>query len=159
MKITASAERRIEAPADRIYGYIRDFRNHHPNFLPSQFSDFEVEVGGVGAGTVHRFTMTLAGRATTFRSRVGEPDPGRILIESDPSRRVLTTFTVEPDQGGSRVRIETRWFTDGVQGLVERLVASRLLRRVYVAELALLDAYATDAATTSRTRLIPAVGR
>ena len=46
--------------------------------------------------------------------------------------------------GGSRVRIETRWFTDGLNGLVERLVAPRMLRRVYEAELNLLDRYARD---------------
>lgn len=145
MKIIVSAERRIDAPARRVYHYIRDFREHHPRFLPPQFSDFQVESGGVGAGTVHSFTMTLGGRATEYRVRVGEPEPGRVLIESDPSRRMLTTFTVDPEMdGGSRVRIETRWFTDGVQGVVERLVAPRMLRRVYQAELDLLDRYARD---------------
>ena len=147
VKITASAERRIDAPAGRLYDYIADFRQHHPNFLPSQFSDFEVETGGVGAGTVHRFRMTLGGRTSDYRVRVGEPQPGRVLIESDPSRCMLTTFTVDAEPGGgSRVRIETRWFTDGIKGLVERLVAPRMLRRVYRDELSLLDRYAREAA-------------
>ena len=144
MKITASAERRIDAPARLVYGYIADFRRHHPNFLPPQFSDLEIECGGVGAGTVHRFRMTLGGRTTDYRVRVGEPHPGRVLIESDPSRRMLTTFTVEPElDGSSRVRIETRWYTDGLQGLVECLVAPGMLRRVYREELELLERYAT----------------
>jgi len=145
MQITASAERRIDAPARRVYHYIRDFRDHHPRFLPPQFSNFQVESGGVGAGTIHSFTMTLGGRATEHRVRVGEPEPGRVLIESDPSRRMLTTFTVDPEMdGGSMVRIETRWFTDGLKGFVERLVAPRMLRRVYRAELTLLNRYARD---------------
>ena len=144
MKITASAERRIDAPARLVYGYIADFRQHHPHILPSQFSDLEIECGGVGAGTVHRFRMTLGGRTTEYRVRVGEPQPGRVLIESDPSRRMLTTFTVESElDGSSRVLIETRWYTDGLQGLVERIVAPRMLRRVYREELELLDRYAT----------------
>jgi hypothetical protein len=143
MKITASAERRIDAPARRVYGYIADFRQHHPNILPSQFSDLEIECGGVGAGTVHRFRMTLGGRTTDYRVRVGEPQPGRVLIESDPARRMLTTFTVEPElDGGCRVRIETRWYTDGIQGLVERIIAPGMLRRVFREELVLLDRYA-----------------
>ena len=101
----------------------------------------------MGAGTVHRFRMTLRGRTTQYRVRVGEPDPGHVLIESDPARRMLTTFTVDPGPGGSsRVRIETRWFAYGIRGLVERLVAPRLLRRVYRDELALLDRYATGLA-------------
>ena len=155
MQITASAERHIDAPARRIYSYIADFRQHHPNFLPSQFSDLEIETGGVGAGTVHRFRMTLGGRTTDYRVRVGEPMPGRMLIESDPARRMLTTFTVDPQpDGGSRVRIETRWFTNGIQGLVERLVAPAMLRSVYREELRLLDRYATGlaAATTLSAR-------
>jgi hypothetical protein len=150
MKITASAERRIDAPARRVYEYIRDFRRHHPNFLPPQFTDFEVETGGIGAGTVHRFRMTLGGRTADYRVRVGEPEPGRILIESDPSRCMLTTFTVDPEpSGGSTVRIDTRWFADGIGGLVERMVAPRMLRRVYREELELLDRYATAEATAA----------
>lgn len=154
MQITASAERDIDAPARRVYGYIADFRQHHPNFLPAQFSDLVIESGGVGAGTVHRFRMTLGGRTTDYRVRVGEPRPGRVLIECDPRRRMLTTFTVEPQpDGSSRVRIETRWFTDGVQGLIERLMAPRLLRRVYREELRLLDGYAIQTTQPSRMAL------
>lgn len=143
MKITAAAERTIDAPAEHVYRLISDFRQHHPNFLPPQFTDFEIETGGVGAGTVHRFRMTLGGRTTGYRVRVGEPDPGRTLIESDASRRMLTTFTVDPvPYGRTRVRIHTRWYTDGFAGVVERLVAPPLLARVYREELRLLDRYA-----------------
>jgi len=143
MQISAAAERTIDAPAAHVYRVIRDFRQHHPNFLPPQFSDFEIETGGMGAGTVHRFRMTLAGRTTDYRVRVGEPQPGRMLIESDASRRMLTTFTVDPEPyGRTRIRIHTRWYTDGFAGFVERLVAPRLLARVYREELRLLDRYA-----------------
>jgi hypothetical protein len=155
MKIIAEAERFIDAPANRLYHYLADFRTHHPHILPSEFSDFEVETGGVGAGTVHRFRMTLGGRSETYRVRVGEPDPGRVLIESDPSRRMLTTFTVERQAGGGAlVRIQTRWYTDGVKGLFERLVAPRLLARVYREELRLLDRYA--AVNADATERVPA---
>jgi uncharacterized protein YndB with AHSA1/START domain len=159
MKVATSAERHIDAPAGRVYEYIADFRQHHRNFLPPQFSDLEIETGGVGAGTVHRFRMTLGGRTTEYRVRVGEPHPGRVLIESDPRRRMLTTFTVEPEMdGSSRVRIETRWYTEGVRGLVERFVAPRMLRRVYREELRLLDRYAagTGAATAPVRRALAA---
>lgn len=147
MKITVAAERRIDAPAVRVYAYIADFRRHHPKFLPPQFSDFEVETGGYGAGTVHRFRMTLGGRTEEYRVRVGEPQPGRVLIESDPSRCMLTTFTVDPEPfGGSTVRIETRWFVGGLQGFVQRLAAPKLLGRVYRDELERLDRYAASEA-------------
>ena len=150
MKISVSAERRIQAPASRVYRYIADFREHHPSFLPPQFGPLEIETGGVGAGTVHRFTMTLGGRTTAYRVRVGEPEPGRVLIESDPTRRMITTFTVDPEPGGaSRVSIETRWYADGLEGLLQRLVAPAMLRRVYADELRRLDDYATSAVTST----------
>lgn len=147
MKITASAERRIAAPAGRVYAYIRDFREHHPKFLPSQFTNLVVESGGVGSGTVVSFDLTLGGRTRSSRIRVGEPEPGRVLIESDPSRRLLTTFTVDatPDDD-SIVRIDTVWHADGVGGLIERIFAPRMLRRLYRTELALLDRYAAHTA-------------
>lgn len=142
MKISASAERHIDAPAGRVYEYIRDFREHHPKFLPSQFSDFTVEAGGIGAGTLHSFKMTLGGRTTEYRVRVGEPEPGRVLIESAPAHCMLTTFTVDREDGGSRVRIDTSWYSTGIQGFVERLVAPRMLEKVYEEELRLLEQYA-----------------
>jgi len=154
MKITVSAQRRIDAPADRVYRYIRDFREHHPKFLPPQFSDFEVETGGVGSGTVHRFNLTLGGRRSEYRVRVGEPEPGRVLIESDPSRLMLTTFTVDREiDGSSTVTIHTRWYSEGFAGFVERVFAPRMLRRVYRAELNLLDRYARDTVPDSRREL------
>ena len=149
VKITASVERRIDAPARRVYGYIADYRQHRPNILPPQFSDLEIESGGMGAGTVHRFRLTLGGRTTKYRVRVGEPHPGRVLIESDPVRQMITTFTVDAERGGaSRVRIETCWYSYGLRGLLERLVAPGMLRQVYREELELLDRYAAGATLT-----------
>ena len=43
----------MDAPADTVFGYIRDMREHHPKFLPPEFSDFQVESGGVGTGDDH----------------------------------------------------------------------------------------------------------
>lgn len=142
MDITASARRRIEAPAERIYHYIADFRNHHPRFLPAEFGDLQIEAGGYGSGTVHRFTVTTAGRETAYRVHVHEPEPGRVLTESDDARGLVTTFTVDPDGDGSQVTIETRWRAPGIRGLVERMVAPTLLRRIYERELELLADYA-----------------
>jgi uncharacterized protein YndB with AHSA1/START domain len=154
MEISVSAQRHIDAPADRVYRYIADFREHHPKFLPPQFSDLEIETGGVGAGTVHRFSLTLAGRRTVYRVRVGELEPGRVLVESDPSRLMLTTFTVDRElDGTSRVTIHTRWHTPGLAGLVERIIATRMLRRVYDAELRLLDRYAREIVPDARPRM------
>jgi uncharacterized protein YndB with AHSA1/START domain len=152
MKIIASAEGRIEAPASRVYAYLADFRHHHPNFLPPQFSDLVVEQNGYGAGTVFRFTLTAGGRASTARVRVEEPEPGHVMTETqiDGAREMTTTFTVEPaPRGMSRVRIETELESSGVRSLVERIAVPRMLRRLYAEELRLLDDYARGLSRTT----------
>lgn len=142
MKISASVERRIEAPADAVYAVIADFREHHPRILPSAFSDLAVEEGGVGAGTVHRFTLTLGGRARTSRARIDEPEPGRVLTEREIDGNLVTTFTVDAlPHERSHVTIATTWETPGMRGVMERIAAPRILRRLYTDELTLLDRY------------------
>jgi uncharacterized protein YndB with AHSA1/START domain len=140
------AARALGAPAERVYRLIADFDRHHPRFLPPAFSQFRVEEGGVGAGTVHSFRMTAGGRSRAFRMRVAEPDPGRVLTESDERSSMVTTWVVTPEGSGCRVRIETRWQgAGGVGGLFERLFAPRVLRRLYADELERLDRYARTA--------------
>ncbi len=144
-EIRVAAERAIAAPAEQVYRYLADYRAHHPRFLPPAFSDFQVEQGGVGAGTVVRFRLTAGGRSRAYRQRVAEPTPGRVLTESDLDSSSVTTFTVTPDGDGCRVRIETAWQgAGGVGGLFERLFAPRVLRRLYADELARLDHYARE---------------
>ncbi len=162
MKITASAERRIEVPASRVYSYIADFGQHHPNIVPPEFSDLVVEEGGYGAGTVLRFTLTAAGRSDTARVRVDEPEPGRVLTETqvDGKRDTLTTFVVEAEPRGTcRVRIVTEITASrGVRGIIERLAVPRVLRRLYAEELRRLDAYARER-SRSAPRILPGTGR
>ncbi|HWE34914.1 MAG TPA: SRPBCC family protein [Solirubrobacteraceae bacterium] len=148
-KINVSAERTIAAPAETVYGYLADMREHHPNFLPPAFSDFTVESGGVGAGTVTRFKTTAGGRTREYRMEVSEPQPGRVLQESDTESSLVTTFTVTPEGDSSRVRIETTWDgAGGIGGFFERTFAPRVMRGIYDDELERLDAYARRHAAT-----------
>ena len=92
--IRVSAESDIAAPAERVYRVLSNYRDHHPKILPPAFSNFAVEEGGIGAGTVMRFDMTTMGRTQSARHRVEEPEPGRVLREIDLDRDLQTTFTV-----------------------------------------------------------------
>jgi len=146
--VQASAERTIDAPADTVYGYIADMREHHPNFLPPAFSEFTVESGGVGAGTVTRFKLNAGGRTREYRMEVAEPEPGRVLTESDTASSLVTTFTVEPEGERSRVQIATTWEgAGGIGGFFERTFAPRVMRRLYEDELERLDRYASERRT------------
>jgi len=141
--ILVSAERTVDAPADDVYGYIADMREHHPRFLPSAFSDFQVESGGVGEGTITRFTVTAGGRTRQYRMKVAEPEPGRVLTESDTGSSLVTTTTVTPQGGRSLVTISTTWQgAGGIGGFFERLFAPRAMRGIYTDELERLDSYA-----------------
>jgi uncharacterized protein YndB with AHSA1/START domain len=141
--IHVTADRVIQAPPDQVYAYLVDMREHHPRFLPPAFSDFEVESGGVGAGTVTRFKLNAGGRTRSYRMQVGEPEPGRIMTESDTESTLVTTFTVDTADGGSRVQIATTWEgAGGIGGFFERTFAPRVMKRLYADELERLDEYA-----------------
>lgn len=142
-----AADRAVDAPPSTVYGCLANMREHHPNFLPPAFSDFQVESGGVGAGTITRFKLSAGGRTREFRMQVAEPEPGRVLTESDTASSLVTAFTVDPEGAGSRVRISTTWEgAGGIGGFFERLFAPRVMQRLYVDELERLNAYVREQA-------------
>ena len=98
-----------------------------------------------GPARVTRFKMTAGGRTRDYRMKIAEPEPGRVLTESDMDSSAVTTFTVSPQGGASLVRISTAWDgAGGIGGLFERLFAPRVLRAIYADELKRLDAYARE---------------
>lgn len=155
-----SASARIDAPAARVYGIIADYRNGHPKIVPPRwFGPLEVERGGVGAGTVIRFTMTMFGKTQTVRGEVTEPEPGRVLVETYPETGITTSFTIEStgvggaDLNACVVTIATDLprrpgRLGGLRSRLENFFAARLLRRVYAEELELLRACASGQASS-----------
>lgn len=142
---TVVAERHIDASPATVYRCIADYREHHGRFLPPQFRDLVVERGGVGAGTVVTFATVTGGRTRRFRSEIAEPEPGRMLTETDAAQGTRATFTVTPDGAGSLVRIENTFrLSPGLMGMIERVVAPRVLHGMLVDELGRLDVYARE---------------
>lgn len=143
-KVVASAERSIDAPADEVYGYLADMHQHQ-QFLPPAFSDFRIEQGGVGAGTVTSFKITAGGRTRAYRMQVSEPTPGRTLVETDTGSSLVTTFNVTPQGDKSLVSVTTSWDgASGIGGFFERKFAPPAVRRLYQEALDRLNAYATE---------------
>jgi phage FluMu protein gp41 len=129
-----------------VYGIFADYHTHHPAILPRPaFEDPVIEQGGHGAGTVFRIATHAMGQTTHFRMTVSEPEPGRVLVEEDAEAGVVTTFTVEPEAGGTRSRVtittELRR-KPGLAGWIEGLLSPRYLRRLYEKELEQVAAYA-----------------
>jgi hypothetical protein len=137
-----SATARINAPPERIYRLIADYRNGHPRILPPQLRNLVVEQGGIGAGTVFTCEMRAFGTTGKFRAAVTEPHPGRVLIETLDDGKTVTTFTVEPADRGhaAQVTIHTRTIPrSGILGIIERALSTRFLRSVYEKELKQLE--------------------
>lgn len=142
-RISAAAD--IAAPAATLYALIADYRDGHPRILPRPpFGALVVEEGGYGEGTVIRFETKLLGVTDVTRSRITEPEPGRVLQETDLAGRFYTTFTLDPlPTGGTRVEITTvAKSRGGPLGWLERSLMTRFLRGTFEKELALLAAAA-----------------
>ncbi len=142
--VNVAVSKTINAPAATIYAILADYRTHHPHILPkAYFTGLEVEEGGFGEGTVFRSGLKIMGREQRFRMRVTEPEPGRVLAETDVATGLVTKFIVE-DQGERQadVTFETTIQPQpGLQGWLERLFVPGFLRRVYRVELQQLDDY------------------
>ena len=142
--VKASAH--VRAAPKRVYAIIADYHNGHPRILPKQFTSLAVEQGGIGGGTVIRFTMRIFGRRFAFRAMVTEPAPGRVLVEKNvgdnPS---TTTFTVDrgsaPDEAVVMIATELPR-KPGALGAVEQFLTTRTLHSIYARELRLLEAVA-----------------
>lgn len=137
----------IPARRERVYALLADYNDGHPRILPKQFSHLQVEQGGIGAGTLIRFQMSVFGRKQTFRAAISEPEPGRVLVETDlDANGAITTFTVDPGTApaDSRVTISTELqVRSGFLGGIEKFLSTQLLRPIYMKELENLARVAT----------------
>jgi len=146
--VNVVAARVIAAPARVVYELIADYRKGHPTILPPQyFENLVVEEGGRGAGTRIRFTMKSFGTKRISRANVTEPDPGRLLVETDIETGTTTKFIVEPvEDGRTRVTFDTVYPTRGLRGWLESFFVPGYLRKVYDAELKQLERRALEEA-------------
>jgi hypothetical protein len=149
MTYIISVTQRLDAPPRRVYDTIANYHTGHPRIVPTQFSSMTVERGGIGAGTVITFKVTVLGRTTAFRAEVTEPEPGRVLVEKNISGSdSATTFIVDPGAHAdeSVVTISTEMTArGGWTGAIESFITRRVLRSMYAEELRRLEAAAAEA--------------
>lgn len=144
-QVHIEAARVIGARPEAIYAVLADYKEGHLAILPKQFfKEFVVEKGGSGAGTVFRGTLSVYGVVNKFHMMVSEPEPGRVMIETDTKTGTTTTFTVDPVGDGSQSRVTMASavkLSPGLMGMVEKRLSPLLLVRALRAELAQLDEY------------------
>ncbi len=131
-KVTATAERTIDAPADKVRALVADYAETRPRLLTEHYRDYEVTEGGVGAGTKANWKLQATSkRVRDVAATVTEPKPGT-LVETDANSSMVTTWTVAESGAGSLVRIETSWDgAGGVGGFFEKTFAPGGLRKIY----------------------------
>lgn len=142
----------INAPAAHVYAILADYHVGHPAIVPKQyFKKVEVLEGGQGAGTKILVQMSVFGVEAEFNMVVTEPDPGRVLVETDAAAGVTTTFTVESIGDGSQSQTTISSATEappGIRGWIEQRINPIISRRIYREELALLADYATNSTSS-----------
>ena len=135
----------VDATPAQVYAVLADYRNHHPNILPqAYFANVEVTKGGQGAGTEFVANMNVYGSKRTFHMSVSEPEPGRVLAETDAKLGTHTTFTVEPLEGGTKSKVTiatTSKASTGLGSWLERLTTPMIMRKIYQEELQQLNSY------------------
>jgi hypothetical protein len=133
----------VEAPARDVYSVLADYTHHHPHIMPAMFSGLEVESGGVGAGTVFHITLRIAGKDKRLHMRVDEPEPGRVLTETDLDSGSVTTFSLSRAGGDDpTVRIGSEWeLRTGIGGVLDRVALPPMTRSLLRKQLAQLALY------------------
>ncbi len=145
-----SVSRVIDAPPAAVFAIFADYHHSHAAVLPKPyFTEMTVEKGGTGAGTEITVHMSVFGTKVTYHMVVTEPEPGRVLQEEDKAAGVLTTFTVDPVNGGqaTKVTLYTRARTSpGLKGFIEKLITPPISRKIYNEELDLVAQFVATSA-------------
>ena len=143
IQVRAAAD--IDGRPAEIYAVLSDYRVGHPAIVPKQYlKELLVEKGGQGAGTVIRFTMTVMGREYSYHQAISEPEPGRVLCETDLDTGLVTTFTLDPLNGGLQTRLTiatTFKASPGFKGFMEKIFQPPVMRGMYKKELREIQNY------------------
>lgn len=154
--LTVSAMAMVNDSAERVREALADYQGVRPKLLTENFDDYQVRVGGHGAGTEVRWTLQV-GEVRSWRGRrvrrgkrvpwdclmaVDEPEEGQ-LVERDIRSALVTTWTVRAaGDGRAAVRVLVSWEgPDGPRGLLRRPGQRLAVRTIYEDVLTRLHEY------------------
>ena len=137
--VRAESSQTIAATPEAVLAALADYSATRPAILPSAYSDYSVESGGTGEGTVFRYHLSAAGRERDYRMEVVEASAAR-LVEKDQGSSLSTTWTVTAQGASSLVSVVTTWQgAGGVGGFFEGIFAPLGVRRLQRETLANLE--------------------
>lgn len=130
-QVTSTSQTTVSAPPAATLAALADYRETRPSILTDRFTDYAVQAGGEGTGTVVHWKL----HATEKRVRDVLADvttSGSTITETDRNSSLVTTYAVTPEGTGSRVVVTTTWDgAGGIGGFFERTFAPKGLTRIY----------------------------
>lgn len=134
--IRVDTYRPIPYDSDAVYRCLADFERGQPRLLPDAVSDYMVEAGGTGEGTVVSCTMTIRGRERRFLFRIAEPIRTRTITAYDHNSRLTLTWFLRAEGPVTEVEIEAFWMEpDSTFGFVSVWWAHIVIRKLFNAML------------------------
>jgi carbon monoxide dehydrogenase subunit G len=129
-QVTASQSIVINAAPDQVLAALTDYQTVRPSILPGQYRDYAVVEGGIGAGTVAKWTLQATKkRSRNVNARVGVV--GSTVTETDTNSSMITTYQVEPTGASSKVTTITTWQgAGGIGGFFEKTFAPKGLAAI-----------------------------
>src|SRR3954469_12671465 len=138
--VSVELERTIDAPIERVWALLRDYRLARPRLLSEHFSDYAVHHGGEGAGTVLEYQLRVGRAQRRHLITVQEPAAGRMLRERDRASALLSTWTLTPGGAGERTLVRltialrephtSRWLARAHTRRALRRLSAQLLERI-----------------------------
>lgn len=140
-QVTATTTATIPAAPEVVLAALADYATVRPSILPEQYTDYRVESGGVGTGTVA--TWRLHATEKRIRHVVAEVSVSAdSVVEKDRNSSMVTTFSVAPSGAGSTVTVTATWDgAGGIGGFFEKTFAPKGLGRIHAALLANLASH------------------
>ncbi len=135
-QVTATTQRTIEAPAEKVTAALADYETVRPQILTENYGDYRVEPD-------KRVHWTLQATKKRVRDQLVTVEVARDhIIERDANSSMVTTWTVASEgTDRSTVTVETTWNgAGGIGGFFEKTFAPKGLARIHDGVLANLDA-------------------
>ncbi|SDE07098.1 SRPBCC family protein [Nocardioides lianchengensis] len=130
-QVTATTEATLPVTPEAALVALADYVDTRPAILTDRYTDYAVQSGGVGDGTV----VTWQLHATEKRVRHVVADvttDATSVIETDRNSSLVTRYVVSPAGNGSRVVVTTTWDgAGGIGGFFERTFAPKGLARIH----------------------------
>jgi hypothetical protein len=132
-RVWVEVERTVEAPMERVWPPLRDYRVARPRVLTEHFRDYQVRDRAEGAGgTVIEYRLRVGRHQGHHVIAVQETVAGRMLRERDRTSALVSTWTLTPGGEGERtvIRLAVALRDPQIGGWLARVRARRALRRL-----------------------------